>query len=136
MADDQRWQMRIGEVAERTGLSLRAIRHYEDAGIAAPSARTKGGFRLYTATDVERLLLVARMGSLGFTVDEVRGLLELTDRLAAPDAPPPGEERERLRTRLAAYRAAVEARCETLRLRLRGAEELSAFLRGRLDPVG
>ncbi|MCP9958115.1 MULTISPECIES: MerR family transcriptional regulator [Streptomyces] len=136
MADDQRWQMRIGEVAERTGLSLRAIRHYEDVGIAAPSARTRGGFRLYTEADVERLLLVGRMAPLGFTVDEVRDLLGLVDRLGASDDPPSGEERERLRARLAAYRSAVEARCETLRARLRGAEEFSAVLLGHLDPVG
>lgn len=136
MADDQRWQMRIGEVAERTGLSLRAIRYYEDVGIAAPSARTKGGFRLYTAADVERLLVVGRMRPLGFTMDEMRDVLALTDRLGAPDDPPSGEERELLRARLDAYRRAVEARCEVLRVRLRRAEELAGALRVHLDPVG
>ncbi|OEJ95543.1 MerR family transcriptional regulator [Streptomyces thermolilacinus] len=136
MADDQRWHMRIGEVAQRTGLSLRTIRHYEDAGIAAPSARTKGGFRLYTEQDVERLLAAARMRPLGFTVDEMREVLDVTARLASTDDPPEGEERERLLARLGTYREAVEARCEALRVRLRRAEDLAATLRGHLDPVG
>ncbi|AOT60011.1 MULTISPECIES: MerR family transcriptional regulator [Streptomyces] len=136
MADDQRWHMRIGEVAQRTGLPLRTIRHYEDAGIAAPSARTKGGFRLYTAADVERLLAAGRMRPLGFTVDEMRDVLDLTDRLASVDDPPDDEERALLRARLDTYRRAVEARCEALRVRLRRAEDLAAALRGHLDPVG
>ena len=47
-------QMQIGEVAERTGLSLRTIRYYEEVGLAVPSARSQGGFRLYTEPDVGR----------------------------------------------------------------------------------
>ena len=44
--------MQIGEVAERVKLSLRTIRHYEEVGLVPPSARSKGGFRLYTEADV------------------------------------------------------------------------------------
>ena len=44
--------MQIGEVAARTELSLRTIRHYEETGLVIPSARSQGGFRLYTETDV------------------------------------------------------------------------------------
>ena len=42
----------IGEVAERTGLSLRTIRYYEEVGLLSPSGRTAGGFRLYADSDV------------------------------------------------------------------------------------
>jgi DNA-binding transcriptional MerR regulator len=59
--------MQIGEVAERTALSLRTIRYYEEVGLVPPSARTQGGFRLYTEADVERLLLVKRMKPLEFS---------------------------------------------------------------------
>ena len=44
--------MQIGEVAERTNLSLRTIRYYEEVDLVPPSARTPGGFRLYTEADV------------------------------------------------------------------------------------
>ena len=45
--------MQIGEVAERTGLSLRTLRHYDEIGLLRPAGRSDGGFRLYTADDVE-----------------------------------------------------------------------------------
>ncbi|MET7320881.1 MerR family transcriptional regulator [Streptomyces sp. NPDC005549] len=125
--------MQIGEVAERTGLSLRTIRHYEEVGLVIPSARSKGGFRLYTESDVDRLMVIRRMKPLDFSLEEMRDLLDITDRLAAPDEPPVGEERERLRERLDSYRKVADARCETLRARLTMAEDFAATLRRRLE---
>lgn len=126
--------MQIGEVAERTGLSLRTIRHYEEVDLVIPSARSKGGFRLYTASDVDRLMVVRRMKPLGFSLDEMRDLLEITDRLSGTA---PGtltaEERDRLRERLDSYRKIADARCETLRAQLLAAEDFAATLRRRLD---
>ncbi|WP_149182265.1 MerR family transcriptional regulator [Streptomyces sp. TRM49041] len=130
---DQRRQMQIGEVAERTGLSLRTIRHYEDVGLVMPSARSKGGFRLYTELDVERLMVIRRMKPLDFSLDEMRELLEITDRLAATEEPPTGEERERLRERLDAYRMVADARCEKLRAQLMAAEDFATTLHRKLD---
>ncbi|WP_149182251.1 MerR family transcriptional regulator [Streptomyces sp. TRM49041] len=133
---DDRWRhMRIGEVAARTGLSLRTIRHYEVMGLAAPSARSKGGFRLYTAADVERLMVIRRMRPLDFSLDEMRDLLAITDRLAATEDPPEDEERRRLRERLDTYRKVVEARCETLRVHLETAEDFATALRRGLGPA-
>ncbi|MFJ8193130.1 MerR family transcriptional regulator [Streptomyces sp. NPDC096094] len=126
-------QMQIGEVAERTGLSLRTIRHYEEVGLVIPSARSKGGFRLYTSADVDRLMVIRRMKPLDFSLDEMRDLLDITDRLAASDDAPAGEDRERLRERLDTYREVADARCETLRARLAMAEDFAATLRQRLE---
>ncbi|MBQ0866183.1 MerR family transcriptional regulator [Streptomyces smyrnaeus] len=126
-------QMQIGEVAERTGLSLRTIRHYEEVGLVIPSARSKGGFRLYTEADVERLMVIRRMKPLDFSLEEMRDLLEITDRIAATDDPPTDEERKRLRARLDAYREVADARCETLRARLEMAQDFAATLRQRLN---
>lgn len=61
--------LRIGEIAARTELSPRTIRHDEETGLVAPSARSEGGFRLYTETDVARLTVIRRMKPLGFTLD-------------------------------------------------------------------
>lgn len=133
MADEQR--MQIGEVADRTGLSLRTIRHYEEVGLVIPSARTKGGFRLYTAADVDRLMVIRRMKPLDFSLEEMRDLLSVTDRLSA-DEPLEEAERRRLRERLDTYRKVADARCETLRAQLMAAEDFAATLRRRLGPQG
>ncbi|MCH0564513.1 MULTISPECIES: MerR family transcriptional regulator [unclassified Streptomyces] len=121
--------MQIGEVAERTGLSLRTIRHYEEVGLVAPSARSKGGFRLYTESDVERLMVIRRMKPLDFSLEEMRDLLQVTDRLTGAGGRPAGEEFRRLRERLDSYRAVADARCERLRARLEMAEDFAATLR-------
>ncbi len=75
--------MHIGELAERTGLSLRTLRHYDDIGLLTPSGRTDGGFRLYTAEDESRLLLIRRMKPLGYSLEEMGQLLEVVDGLRA-----------------------------------------------------
>jgi DNA-binding transcriptional MerR regulator len=75
---------RIGEVAERTGLSLRTMRYYEEVGLVVPSTRTEGGFRLYSDEDVERLRLVKYMKPLGLTVQQMVELMDARDRMADP----------------------------------------------------
>ena len=75
----QRQTMHIGEVAERTALSLRTIRHYDQVGLVPPSGRTEGGFRLYTEADVERLMHVRRIAPLGFSLEETAEILALLE---------------------------------------------------------
>ncbi|WP_232028539.1 MerR family transcriptional regulator [Streptomyces lincolnensis] len=123
--------MQIGEVAARTELSLRTIRHYEDTGLVVPSARSQGGFRLYTEADVARLMVIRRMKPLGFTLDEMRALLEATDRLDADEELPP-EEREALLERIRGFEHATRQRVEDLRTQMSRAEEFAATLARRL----
>jgi len=84
--------MHIGELAERTGLSLRTIRHYDDVGLLPATARTEGGFRVYSETDAARLMLIKQMKPLGFSLEEmaeILGLLNTEDAgpAATADAP-------------------------------------------------
>lgn len=126
--------MQIGEVAERTSLSLRTIRYYEEVGLVPPSARSQGGFRLYTERDVDRLLLVRRMKPLEFSIDEMRDLLGVLDALeAGPDDADPA-----LLDRLALYREVAEQRIAALRTQLESAEAFAGDLRerGRAPAVG
>jgi MerR family copper efflux transcriptional regulator len=125
--------MQIGEVAERIGLSLRTIRYYEEVGLITPSARTPGGFRLYTEHDAVRLQVVKDMKPLGFSLDEMRDLLGVLDRLDGVDeAGTTPEEREALLERLAMFRVAADARTDALREQLRIAESFAGKLRRRL----
>ncbi|WP_327368006.1 MerR family transcriptional regulator [Streptomyces sp. NBC_01217] len=124
--------MQIGEVATRTELSLRTIRHYEETGLVIPSARSQGGFRLYTEADVQRLMVIRRMKPLGFTLDQMRELLEATDRLDGEDALDAGE-REALLGRVHEYERAANEQVDKLRVQLSRAEDFAATLRSRLE---
>ncbi|MFC8696501.1 MerR family transcriptional regulator [Streptomyces parvus] len=124
--------MQIGEVAARTELSLRTIRHYEETGLVAPSARSRGGFRLYTETDVARLMVIRRMKPLGFTLDQMRDLLDATDRLDT-DTALDTEEREALLERVRAYQQEAAEQVEKLRVQLSRAEDFEGTLRARLE---
>ncbi|MFD0039722.1 MerR family transcriptional regulator [Streptomyces anulatus] len=124
--------MQIGEVAARTELSLRTIRHYEETGLVAPSARSQGGFRLYTETDVARLMVIRRMKPLGFTLDQMRELLDATDRLDGDDQLD-ADRREELLARVRAYQQAAAEQVEKLRVQLARAEDFEATLRARSD---
>jgi DNA-binding transcriptional MerR regulator len=123
--------MQIGEVADRTGLSLRTIRYYEEVGLVRPSSRTQGGFRLYTEPDIARLNLVKRMKPLGFTLDEARDLLAVLDRLDNTKGATGGE----LIDRLVMYRSVAVQRCAELRARLETAEAFAADLRREVSRV-
>ncbi len=79
--------MRIGEVAARTELSLRSLRHWEEVGLLQPSGRTDGGFRLYSEADVEKILVIRRMKPLGFTLDEMKAAMSDLDTLRTPGSP-------------------------------------------------
>jgi MerR family copper efflux transcriptional regulator len=77
MATPESQLMQIGEIAERSGLSLRTLRHYDEIGLLTPSARSDGGFRLYTEDDLERLLVIRRMKPLGYSLDDMQAVMQL-----------------------------------------------------------
>ena len=118
--------MHIGELAEKTGLSLRTIRHYDEIGLLKASGRTEGGFRLYTQEDLSRLLLIRRMKPLGFSLEEMIELLRIIDTLASGG---PGSDNPELRTELDGFVRLAEERREILKSQLDMADELLTVLR-------
>lgn len=115
--------MRIGEVADRTALSFRTLRHYDDIGLVSPSARTDGGFRLYTEGDVARLMVIRRMKPLGYTLEEMSELLSVVDALRDSSAD------ASLRGRLAEIEAEAITRRERLATHLGMADDFIDELR-------
>jgi DNA-binding transcriptional MerR regulator len=69
----------IGGVAERLGVSTRTIKYYEELGLVSPENRSPGGFRLYNASDVERLQRILRLKGMGFSLAAVREFLAVRD---------------------------------------------------------
>ena len=71
--------MKIGELGRATGTKVETIRFYEKIGLLANPARTNGNYRDYSTGQLARLSFIRRARDLGFTLDQVRALLTLTD---------------------------------------------------------
>jgi MerR family transcriptional regulator, thiopeptide resistance regulator len=67
--------MTVGELAKRTGVSVRALHHYEEVGLLQPARRTAAGYRLYGEAEVARLQQIRSLRQLGFGLDEIRHCL-------------------------------------------------------------
>jgi len=97
----------IGEVAERTGLSVHALRFYEREGLlVGPVRRTSGGRRRYTGVDVDWLLICVKLRESGMPLADLKRFAELVRQ-------GPGNEAERLRL-LDTHRQRVDAQIEAL----------------------
>lgn len=102
-ADDK---LKIGEIARKTGKSLRALRLYEELGLLR-AARSTGGFRLYDTDQLARVYWIAKLQDMGFTLPQIQGLVTTVESSATG----PGAMqslRELFRARLAATRTQVE----------------------------
>lgn len=66
----------IGKLASATGTKVETVRYYERAMLIDPPARTEGNYRSYRSEDLERLRFIRRTRDLGFSLDEVRALLD------------------------------------------------------------
>jgi len=75
--DPKEAYLQIGEVAERTGVTQRTLRFYEERGLLKPPTRMEGGFRLYSEEDVQRVERIKRLQTLlGFTLAEIKEMVE------------------------------------------------------------
>jgi MerR family transcriptional regulator, thiopeptide resistance regulator len=70
--------LKVGELAQRTGLTVRTLHHYDAIGLLRPSLRTEAGHRLYTAGDVARLQQILSLRQIGLALEEIRGCLDAT----------------------------------------------------------
>ncbi len=76
-ADPAQRLLRINEVAAETGLTTRAIRYYEEMGLLEPAARSDGDYRLYDASDLDRLIFIRSLrDDAGFSLAQIGQLLE------------------------------------------------------------
>jgi MerR family copper efflux transcriptional regulator len=126
--------MHIGELAERTGLSLRTIRHYDEVGLLEPTGRTVGGFRLYTHDDFSRLMLIRRMKPLGFSLEEMTELLRIIDSFGSDPArsDDPGQsDNPGERAKLDSFIAQAVDRRAKLEQQLAMADEFLELLRAK-----
>ena len=67
---------KIGELARRTGLTVRTLHHYDEIGLLAPADRSEGGHRVYGEDDVRRLYRIVSLRSLGFPLEAIAAALD------------------------------------------------------------
>ncbi len=92
-----------GELARATGSNIETIRYYEKTGLLPDPPRTGSGYRVYSGSHAMRLRFILRARELGFSMDDIRGLLGLGDG-AAPTC---GEVKDRTEQHLADVRAKI-----------------------------
>lgn len=105
----------IGRVAKAAGVGVETVRYYQSRGLVRVPA-TSGSFRVYPASTVQRIAFIKRAQTLGFSLDEVRSLLNLED----------GRNRQAIQSVAEARLSQIEGKLADLR-RMRGA--LSELLR-------
>src|SRR5215210_4281217 len=67
---------KIGELARRTGLTVRTLHHYDEIGLLSPAGRSEGGHRVYGEGDVRRLYRIVSLRSLGFALEAIGAVLD------------------------------------------------------------
>ena len=113
--------LKVGQLAKRTGISVRTLHYYDEVGLLRPSRRTETGYRLYTVSDVARLQQIRSLQQLGLSLSQVdeclnrpgSSLLQALERQASGLGEQIGLQRQLL------------SRLETLIGRLRAAEDIS-----------
>lgn len=71
--------MKVGELARRTGVTVRTLHHYDEIGLLAPGSRTAAGHRVYGEAEVQRLQQIASLRHLGLPLEEIRECLDRPD---------------------------------------------------------
>jgi len=79
--------MHIGELARKAAVNIQTIRFYERQALLAPPARNRSGYRCYQPADLERVTFIKRNQELGFTLQEIKQLIDLHQAVAVMEFP-------------------------------------------------
>lgn len=135
---DTEARYQIGEVAERTGVTQRTLRFYEEKGLLTPADRMEGGFRLYSEADIARIRLIKQLQQLlGFSLAEIKEMVEAEEtraslRMARHDDGPAASP-EVQRTRFEQALNALRSQLAVVDPKLQQLTELRADLVERID---
>jgi MerR family copper efflux transcriptional regulator len=129
--------MRSGELAKRVGVNVETLRFYEREGLLPKPARTRSGYRQYEKRDLERVRLIRSCQEIGFTLREVKEVLELHRVLASAERAGRMKPRARARLLAAADRrlALIDEKLRTLLKVRTDMAALVATLGGQGKPV-
>lgn len=75
MTNSTKANLKVGDVATATGVTIRTLHHYEEIGLLEPSSRSESGHRIYSERDLQRLQQILSLKQLGFSLGEIRNCL-------------------------------------------------------------
>jgi MerR family transcriptional regulator, repressor of the yfmOP operon len=132
--DEKSARYQIGEVAEKTGVTQRTLRFYEEKGLLKPPERMDGGFRLYSDSDVKRIDFIKRLQDLlGFTLSEIKVMVDAEElRQQIVDSFRPDRELPARKQRTEQIIEALERQLSVVDRKVRQLTEMQEELRERL----
>ena len=125
----------VGNLAERSGVSPRTIKHWEDKGIIEPDMRTEGGFRLYSESYVYLCQLIRDLQLFGYTLEEIKAVSDDVRTLLAIEADPDSFTQPEVEKRLAAMLEAIRALLDKMKLLEEGVERWQDLLKKKKKDI-
>jgi DNA-binding transcriptional MerR regulator len=125
----------VGNLAERSGVSPRTIKHWEDKGIIEPDMRSEGGFRLYSESYVFLCQLIRDLQLFGYTLEEVKAVSDDVRTLLAIEAVPDSFPQAEVEKRLAAMLEAIQALFGKMKLLEEGIERWEDLLKKKRKEI-
>jgi DNA-binding transcriptional MerR regulator len=119
----------VGNLAERSGVSPRTIKHWEDKGIIEPDMRTEGGFRLYSESYVFLCQLIRDLQLFGYSLEEIKSVSDDVRTLLAIEADPDASPEAEVEKRLSAMLEAIQALFDKMKLLEEGIERWRDLLK-------
>jgi len=125
----------IGEAASRAGLTQRTLRYYEELGLLKPASRMEGGFRLYSAEDMDRIEYIKNLRDvLGFSLAEIKDMVEAeTARSQLRSELSQVENLEQRRARLLGLRDVALRQMRIMNEKRQRLKEMRAGIQARID---
>lgn len=133
--EDARYQ--IGEVADRTGVTQRTLRFYEEKGLLKPADRMEGGFRLYSEQDIEHIELIKRLQSLlNLSLAEIKEMVDAEELIAQIRATfRPDRELLARKARIEQIREALTLQSEIVERKMEQLREMRGVIDERLTMI-
>ncbi len=125
----------VGNLAERSGVSPRTIKHWEEKGIIEPDMRTEGGFRLYPESYVFLCQLIRDLQLFGYTLEEVKSVSDDVRTFVAIEADPESFPAAEVDERLEAMLAAIRALFDKMKLIEEGVERWKDLLKKKKKDI-
>jgi DNA-binding transcriptional MerR regulator len=125
----------VGHLAERSGVSPRTIKHWEDKGIIEPDMRTEGGFRLYSEAYVFLCQLIRDLQLFGYTLEEIKAVSDDVRSLMAMEDGPESFPKPQVENRLAAMLGQIQSLFAKMKLLREGADRWEDLLKKKKKDI-